>query len=104
MKKGSKKNIRITRGQRIFDFFNMIFLMFLCVVMFYPMWHVVCASFSDANELAMKNGVMLLPLKANVNAYTSMFKHPLIMKSRATIVSSGQKKDLDITRRMHASK
>ena len=81
MKKGSKKNIRITRGQRIFDFFNMIFLIFLCVIMFYPMWHVVCASFSDANELAMKNGVMLLPLKANVNAYTSMFKHPLIMKS-----------------------
>ena len=49
--------------------------------MFYPMWHVVCASFSDANELAKNEGVLLLPLKFNINAYSSMFKHPLIMRS-----------------------
>ncbi len=81
MRRGELKNCRITKGQRVFDFFNICFLIMLSIVMFYPMWHVVCASFSDASELAKNEGVLLLPIQFNINAYSSMFKHPLIMRS-----------------------
>ena len=74
------KNCRITKGQRVFDAFNIAFLLLLCVVMFYPMWHVVMASFSNAGALSSNAGILLLPAgKFGFAAYESMFKHPLIM-------------------------
>lgn len=81
MRRGDKKNCRITKGQKVFDAFNMVFLIFLCVIMFYPMWHVVTASFSDAGELATKHGILLKPAGFSLEAYKSMFKHPLISRS-----------------------
>ena len=80
------KNCRITKGQRIFDVCNMIFLILLCVIMFYPMWHVVTASFSNAGELAAKHGILLKPAGFSLDAYKSMFKHPLIMKGYANSI------------------
>ena len=79
MRRGDNKNCRITKGQRVFDIFNIIFLIFLCVIMFYPMWHVVVASFSNAGKLLQHNGVLLKPLGFTLDAYKSMSKHPLIM-------------------------
>lgn len=55
-------------------------MILLCVAMFYPMWHVLVASFSDAGELAMKNGILLKPAGFSLDAYRGMFKHPLIIK------------------------
>lgn len=55
-------------------------MILICVAMFYPMWHVLVASFSDAGELAMKNGILLKPAGFSLDAYRGMFKHPLIMK------------------------
>ena len=34
-----------------FDYLNTAMMLLLCVVMLYPMWHVVCASLSDGVEL-----------------------------------------------------
>jgi len=79
VRRGDKKNCRMTTGQRVFDVFNMIFLILLCVVMFYPMWHVVVASFSKAGDLLQHNGVLLKPIGFTFDAYKSMLKHPLIM-------------------------
>jgi len=79
VRRGDKKNCRMTTGQRVFDVFNMIFLILLCVVMFYPMWHVVVASFSKAGDLLQHNGVLLKPVGFTFDAYKSMIKHPLIM-------------------------
>lgn len=79
MRRGDKKNCRMTTGQRVFDVFNMIFLILLCVVMFYPMWHVFVASFSKAGDLLQHNGVLLKPVGFTFDAYKSMIKHPLIM-------------------------
>lgn len=81
MRRGDKKNNRITKGQRIFDACNTVFLVLLCIAMFYPMWHVIMASFSVPGELAMKNGILLSPAGFSFNAYKSMFRHPLISRS-----------------------
>lgn len=80
MAKKETINCRITKGQKVFDIFNICFMILLCVAMFYPMWHVLVASFSDAGELAMKNGILLKPAGFSLDAYRGMFKHPLIMK------------------------
>lgn len=79
MRRGDLKSCRISKGQRIFDVFNMIFLILLCIIMFYPMWHVLCASLSESGALARHSGVLLAPKGFSFTAYKSMFKHPLIM-------------------------
>ncbi len=65
-----------------FDYLNTAMMLLLCVVMLYPMWHVVCASFSDGVEL-MKHGgnILLAPLNFTFDAYKAAFKHSLIVGS-----------------------
>lgn len=77
------KKRKVTLPQRIFDIFNVCLLSVLAIVMIYPMWYVICASFSSADELMKFNGLLLLPKSFNVNAYKLMLSHPLIVKSYA---------------------
>ena len=81
MRRGDIRSNRTTNGERLFNIFNMCFLILLCAVMFYPMWHVLCSSFSNSKELSLNNGLVIWPLGFNFNAYKSMFRHPLIMRS-----------------------
>lgn len=78
----NKRNnaIRISKGERIFDVFNFLFMIFLMVVMFYPMWHVLCASFSDAKLLSSHSGLLLWPDGYSVMAYKRMAQNPMILK------------------------
>lgn len=55
----------------------MLVMMF---VMFYPMWHVLCASFSDAKLLSSHTGVLLWPRGYSLTAYKLMMKNPMILK------------------------
>ena len=66
---------------RVFDFFNTIFLAALAVVTFYPLWYIFCASFSDASSYISHSGLLLWPIKPNVDAYKLAFEHPLLIPS-----------------------
>ncbi len=72
-------------GERVFDFFNIVFLVVVSVVAIYPLWHVVCASFSDPGIVAKSTGTILFPknatggLGATWSAYAQMLTHPLIV-------------------------
>ena len=72
---------RLTRGQRIFEFFNVIFMLLLVVIMFYPVWYVVVASFTDSNILIGEGGILLWPKGFTVGAYKLMMKNPMIIRS-----------------------
>lgn len=72
--------IKISKGERIFDFFNVIFMFFLMVVMLYPLWHVMCSSFSDGNALMAHEGILLKPIKFNFESYKAVFSNSVIMK------------------------
>ena len=39
--------IRKSMGDRIFDVCNTIVLLALCFITLYPMWYVICASFTE---------------------------------------------------------
>lgn len=78
--KKTNNAIKISKGERIFDVFNFLFMICMMIVMFYPMWHVVCASFSDARLLSAHTGLLLWPKNFSLTAYKLMAKNPMILK------------------------
>jgi len=72
--------IKTSKGELLFQFFDVLFMLALIVVMFYPMWHVLCASFSDARQLSSHSGLLLWPDGYSLTAYKLMLKNPMIGK------------------------
>lgn len=71
--------IKVSLSQRIFDVFNVVFMLCLTVIMVYPIWYILCASFSDNNRLMAHMGVMMLPKGYSLNAYKSVASNPMIL-------------------------
>ena len=71
--------IKISIGERIFDIFNVLFMLLLMLIMFYPLWHVFCSSFSDNSLLMAHEGLLLKPLGFNTVAYEAVFQNPMIL-------------------------
>ena len=70
----------ISFSQRVFDWINILIMIILMIIMVYPVWHVVAASFSNNNQLIGHMGLLYKPLGFNLNAYTLMMKNPMIIK------------------------
>ncbi len=69
-----------SKGNRIFNFFNIVFMLLMIFITAYPMYYCVVASFSDPNRLAMTPGMLLLPLEPyTFGAYTKVFEHSLFL-------------------------
>lgn len=76
-----KNKIKMTLGERAFEVANYTFLTLVSLCMLYPMYYVLVASFSDANEMIINADKMLLyPLKANVAAYKYVLEYPMIWR------------------------
>ena len=80
MKRNSENGIKVSVGERVFTVFNYTFMVIMMFVMLYPMWHVLCASFSNARELSAHSGLLLWPKGYSVMAYKLMMKNPMILK------------------------
>lgn len=61
--------------RRLFLVANNLFLLLLLITMIYPMLYVVFASFSDSYELMRHQGLLLWPMKANVQAYLKVLQN-----------------------------
>lgn len=69
-----------TRGEKIFEVFNVLIMALLCIVTLYPVWHVLMASVSDPNILYTDRGFYLLPKGAvSLYGYTLVFQNPNII-------------------------
>ena len=62
-------------GSRIFDTCNYVFLFILCVVMLYPLWYVLCCSFSDPAQLMRHTGMLLWPLDFSLAGYEKVLNY-----------------------------
>lgn len=71
--------IKISLGERIFDVINVIIMLILMVIMFYPLWHVFCSSFSENSLVLAHEGLLLHPLGFNTEAYKAVFRNPMIV-------------------------
>lgn len=72
--------IRRSTGERIFDAFNIIFMILLMVVTLYPLLYVVFASVSTPSVLVQHRGLLLKPLGFETGSYGLVFKNPMIPK------------------------
>ena len=73
--------IKISKAQKIFNAFNIILMLILSVVMIYPMWHVLCASFSISDKFVSHLGPVFKPIGWSVAAYEGVFSNPMIVRS-----------------------
>ncbi|MBQ7901641.1 MAG: carbohydrate ABC transporter permease [Clostridia bacterium] len=76
----NKNAIKISKGEKAFNVFNICFMVVMMFIMFYPMWHVVCASFSNPRQLSAHTGLLLWPDGYSLAAYKLMMKNPMILK------------------------
>lgn len=66
-------------GSRIFDGFNILFMLFIIFITAYPVYYVVVASFSDPAALSRHTGALWMPLQPyTLSAYKMVFKDALI--------------------------
>ena len=72
--------VKRSKGERIFAVFNYIFLSFIMLLCFYPVWYVLMASFSDSNLLMQHSGLLFKSLGFNTDAYAKVFQNPMILK------------------------
>ena len=79
IKEKKMNHIRKSVSQRVFDAFNVLFMLILSVIMLYPMWYVVCASLSNGNRLVANTDMLFFPIECNLDSYFSVFKNPMIL-------------------------
>ncbi|GLC30892.1 carbohydrate ABC transporter permease [Clostridium omnivorum] len=72
--------IKRSKGEKVFNVFNIIFMIAMMIVTVYPLLHVVFASVSDSNELLAHRGLLLKPIGFNFAAYKMVFKNPMIVR------------------------
>ena len=78
--------IKISKSQRVFDVFNVLFMIALSLIMIYPVWYVICASFSDGNRLLAHSGILTKSLGFSMSAYEEVIKNEAIMNGYATTI------------------
>lgn len=70
--------IKQSRGDRIFDIVNIVLLSLIMLVILYPLYFIVIASFSDPLEV-LAGKVVLYPKRFNLDAYGMVFRDSSIM-------------------------
>ena len=78
MKANKLKN---SREDRIFGLVNGFVMILFAIVMVYPIWYVLVASFTSYKELMRSSSVLLWPKDLTFAAYKMAFKNPLILTS-----------------------
>ena len=74
-KKGTGK---IKAGDRAFDVINTLLLVFIFLIILYPLYYVLIASFSDPN-LVLTGKIFLLPKGFQVESYKKVFENSEVM-------------------------
>ena len=65
-------DIKRTTGEKVFNVFNICFMVLLIIVTLYPLWYVLIASFSNPISVA-RGAVRLLPDNIELDAYRNVF-------------------------------
>lgn len=73
-----KKQISLT--YRCFTAVNTVFMIFMALIMLYPMLYVLFASFSNSNAFMQHTGLLLAPIKFDTAAYKAVLENPMVWK------------------------
>ena len=72
--------MRRTRGEKIFNIFNIIFMILLCVIMLYPYINQVAISFNDGMD-SMRGGITIFPRVFTTSNYKAVFSNADFLSS-----------------------
>nr|WP_308626315.1 carbohydrate ABC transporter permease [uncultured Eisenbergiella sp.] len=88
MNKSHSKRLkkRESRGDRVFSAVNAVILILLCIVTLYPIWYVLCASFTSNTYLISHPGMILWPHEFTLGAYKLALTHPLLLSGYKNIL------------------
>lgn len=67
--------IKRSLGSHIFDIINHLFFIGIIVICILPIWHVVCASFSDASWVMTQTGIIWRIKDFNITGYKMVFQN-----------------------------
>lgn len=65
--------IKRSKGEKVFDVFNFVFMTIVGLLMLYTFWNQICISLSKP-ELAIKGGLFLIPKGFSISAYKAVLK------------------------------
>ncbi|MCM0647736.1 carbohydrate ABC transporter permease [Clostridium swellfunianum] len=71
--------IKRSAGEKVFDIFNVLFMVILMIACAYPLLYVLFASLSDPYRLMQHRGILLKPLGFTLSGYALVFKNPSII-------------------------
>lgn len=76
-----------TTGTKVFEVFNILFMVGMVVVTVAPVWHVLMSSFSSPKELLTHSGLIFFPIGFNTYGYQIVFLNPnMITGYRNTLI------------------
>ncbi|WP_308636512.1 carbohydrate ABC transporter permease [Paenibacillus silvisoli] len=67
-------------GSKLFDGFNVVFMLILTFATFYPIFYIFIVSVSDGNAV-MRGEITFWPVKMNWSTYSLLFEDPAILRS-----------------------
>jgi len=73
--------IKMPFGERCFQVFNYIFMVFIVIITFYPMLYVLFASVSRPELITGHSGLLLRPQGFTTGAYEMVFRNPMLLRS-----------------------
>lgn len=74
-------------GDRVFDAFVYIVLIFMVLITLYPMWYILVASFSSPAGIAESGVIMLFPKHFHIDFYKLVFQNETIFKGYLVTIS-----------------
>ena len=78
MKEKLSKNKSIRPGDKVFDIVNTLLLIFIFIIILYPLYYIVIASFSDP-DLVLTGKIFMLPRGFQLESYKRVFGNGEIM-------------------------
>ena len=69
---------KMTKGEKVFEIFNVILMLFMIIVCTYPFLYIAFASFSEPVELMAFNGMLWKPLGFSLDAYVEVLKNKMV--------------------------
>ncbi|WP_342562317.1 carbohydrate ABC transporter permease [Paenibacillus sp. FSL R7-0345] len=79
-----RNRIRTSRGDRVFEICNFIFMILLMIVTLYPFINILAVSLNDAQD-SIRGGIYLFPRALTLDNYQYVFKEATIF--HATLIS-----------------
>lgn len=84
--KKRKSAFKRSTGDRVFDAFNALILILLCLVTLYPMYYVIVASMTENTYLVTHPGAVFWPVGFTLGSYQLAFTHPLLLSGYMNIL------------------